>query len=79
MELEFPDWAESLFTPSRFKVYYGGRGGGKSWAVARALLIQAAQEPLRVLCTREVQKSIKDSVHRLLSDQIEAMGLSGFY
>lgn len=79
MELEFPEWAQSLFTPSRFKVYYGGRGGGKSWAVARALLIQGAQSPLRVLCTREVQKSIKDSVHRLLSDQVASMGLGGFY
>lgn len=77
--LEFPDWAEALFQPKRFKVMYGGRGGGKSWAVARALLIQGAQKTLRVLCTREVQKSIKDSVHRLLSDQIVAMGLEGFY
>lgn len=77
--LEFPDWAEVLFQPKRYKVLYGGRGGGKSWAVARALLVQAAKTPMRVLCTREVQKSIKDSVHRLLSDQIAAMGLSGFY
>lgn len=77
--LEFPGWAELLFQPKRYKVLYGGRGGGKSWAVARALLVQAAKEPIRVLCTREVQKSIKDSVHRLLSDQIAAMGLGGFY
>jgi len=77
--LEFPKWAEALFEPRRFKVLYGGRGGGKSWAIARALLVQAAQQPLRVLCTREVQKSIKDSVHRLLSDQIASMGLGEFY
>lgn len=79
VRLEFPTWAQLLFAPKRFKVFYGGRGGGKSWAVARALLIQAAQSPLRVLCTREVQKSIKDSVHRLLSDQVAAMGLGDFY
>lgn len=79
MALEFPGWAEALFKPKRFKVLYGGRGGGKSWAVARALLILAAKEPMRVLCTREVQKSIKDSVHRLLSDQIAAMGLESFF
>lgn len=77
--LELPDYAKALFEPKRYKVLYGGRGGGKSWAVARALLIQAAQQPLRVLCAREVQKSIRDSVHRLLSDQIEAMGLGHFY
>ena len=77
--LELPDYAKALFEPKRYKVLYGGRGGGKSWAVARALLIQAAQKPLRVLCAREVQKSIRDSVHRLLSDQIAAMGLGHFF
>lgn len=79
MEAEFPDWAKGLFQPKRYKVVYGGRGGAKSWSVARALLIQAAAEPLRVLCTREVQKSIKDSVHRLLSDQVASLGLGGFF
>lgn len=77
--LELPDYAAALFQPKRYKVLHGGRGGGKSWAVARALLIQGAKEPLRVLCAREVQKSIRDSVHRLLSDQIAAMGLESFY
>ena len=76
---EFPAAFKELFTPARYKVYYGGRGGAKSWAFARALLIQATQRPLRVLCTREFQGSIKDSVHRLLADQIEAMGLSAFF
>jgi len=41
--------------------------------------VQASERPLRVLCTREVQRSIKDSVHRLLSDQIAAMGLGSFF
>lgn len=79
MALEFPRKLQFLFTPARYKVAYGGRGSAKSWTFARALLAQAAREPLRVLCAREVQKSIKDSVHRLLSDQIKAMGLEGFY
>jgi len=77
--IEFPEKLRFLFDPHRYKVAYGGRGSAKSWSFARALLVQAAAEPLRVLCAREVQKSIKDSVHRLLSDQIEAMGLEGFY
>lgn len=54
----------------RYKVAHGGRGSAKSWSFARALLILAAQKPLRILCTREVQKSIKDSVHKLLGDQV---------
>jgi phage terminase large subunit len=42
-------------------------------------LIIGAQKSMRILCAREIQKSIKDSVHRLLSDQIQAMGLGAFY
>lgn len=71
----FPKKLQCLFKPKRYKVAHGGRGSAKSWGFARALLIQAAAEPLRVLCTREIQKSIKDSVHRLLSDQIQSLGL----
>jgi phage terminase large subunit len=65
-----------LFRPKRYKVLYGGRGSAKSWSVARALVAKAAAEPIRVLCARETQKSIQESVHRLLKDQIELLGLS---
>jgi phage terminase large subunit len=47
--------------------------------MARALLIKAANEPTRVLCAREIQRSIKNSVHTLLNDQIQALGLGAFY
>lgn len=76
---EFPAKLQFLFKKARYKVAHGGRGSGKSWAFARALLIIGAQRPIRVLCTREVQKSIKDSVHKLLSDQIKNLGLSKKY
>jgi len=79
IEAQFPDKLRFLFEPARYKVAHGGRGSAKSWGFARALLIQAAQQPLRVLCTREIQVSIADSVHKLLSDQIAALGLGGFY
>lgn len=79
MSIQFPDFAEGLFKPARYKVLHGGRGSGKSWAIARALLLQGAQDKLRILCTREIQKSLKDSVHALLSDQISGMGLESFY
>ena len=51
--IEIPKAYKGLFQPARYKVYYGGRGGGKSWAFATALLIQGMQKPLRVLCARE--------------------------
>lgn len=77
--IEFPRKLEPLFQPKRYKVMYGGRGGAKSWGVARALIIQAAASPLRVLCAREIQRSMRDSVHRLLKDQIAAMGYGQFF
>jgi phage terminase large subunit len=76
---KFPDRLDFLFQPHRYKVAYGGRGSGKSWSMARALLVKAASEPTRVLCAREIQRSIKQSVHTLLNDQIQALGLGPFY
>ena len=78
---DFPEKLSVLFEPeySRYRVLFGGRGGAKSWGIARALLIKAARKTTRVLCAREFQTSIKDSVHKLLSDQIIALGMQGFY
>lgn len=75
----FPEKLRFLFSPARYKVVRGGRGSGKSWGFARALLIQGSAKTLRVLCTREVQKSIAQSVHQLLKDQIQELGLSSHY
>ena len=79
VKAEFPLKLQSLFQRSRYKVCYGGRGGAKSWGIARALLIKGAKQPIRILCAREYQTSIKDSVHKLLCDQIEALNLHSFY
>ena len=76
---EFPVKLQGLFKKARYKVCLGGRGGAKSWGIARALLILGAKSPMRILCAREFQASIKDSVHKLLCDQIEALGLLPFY
>lgn len=64
---------------ARYKVLEGGRGGGKSTPIADTLATRASSEKLRILCTREMQNSIRDSVHRLLSDRINALGLSEFF
>jgi phage terminase large subunit len=61
---------------ARYKVLYGGRGAVKSWSFAEAAIRFADRGFERFLCTREYQNSIKDSVHRLLSDQIDRMGLN---
>jgi len=77
----FPAKLKCLFEPKqiRYRILYGGRGGSKSWGISRALLIKGIKAPIRVLCAREFQTSIKDSVHKLLSDQIYAMGLEAHY
>jgi len=79
VKAEFPIKLQFLFKPKRYKIAYGGRGGTKSWGFARALLILGAQRPLRILCARETQKSIADSVYKLLCDQIDALQLQYFY
>ncbi len=78
---EFPEKLSCLFFPEkiRYRVLYGGRGGAKSWGIARALLIKGAKASVRILCAREFQISMKDSVHKLLCDQIIALGLESFY
>jgi phage terminase large subunit len=78
-DLSIPPKCAFLFDPHRYKVLYGGRGAAKSHSIAKVLLVQGMLERLRILCTREFQLSITDSVHKLLRDQIELLGLGDFY
>lgn len=78
IQLQLPAWTAGFFQPYRYKVAYGGRGAARSWSVARILLTIGAQKKLRILCTRELQSSIAESVHKLLSDQIELLQLPGY-
>jgi len=77
--VETPEKALFLYEPHRHKVMYGGRDGIKSWSVARALLALGTQRPIRILCARETQQSIRESVHQLLCEQIKLLGLEHFY
>jgi phage terminase large subunit len=70
---------ETLVPPARFKVLYGGRDSAKSHSIARMLLIRGRAKPERILCTREIQKSISESVHQLLKDLVASLGLEDFY
>jgi len=79
IKAEFPEKLQMLFRPCTHKVARGGRGSGKSWGFARALLILGINSRLRILCTREVQLSIKQSVHKLLKDQIELLNMGRYY
>lgn len=68
-----------LYRPARFKIFYGGRGSAKSWEIAEFLVAQAHSRPVRILCAREYQNSIKDSSKRLLEDTIERLNLAQYF
>lgn len=80
-EVAIPDAFEELVAPTknwRHVVFHGGRSSGKSTTVATVLAVLASQKPLRILCCREVQNSIADSVHKLLADMIQKYNLPGW-
>lgn len=79
VELQIPVKLLPIFEPRRFKVMHGGRGGGKSHTVAQALIVLAMQSKHRVLCVREVQKSLDESSKRVIEDYIERMGLMHYF
>lgn len=64
---------------SRYKVLYGGRGSGKSVNVALCLILIAIKRKVRILCTRQIQGSIKDSVYKLLKDLISQYGFDSYF
>lgn len=80
VKLTVPQVFKPLFKGAKRRNFiYGGRGSGKSWAVAQYCVFRAYQSKIKILCCRELQKSIADSVHALLCDVIERMGLTDFF
>jgi phage terminase large subunit-like protein len=77
-EIDIPRAYLPILEPRRYKVLSGGRGSGKSFIVALYLLIRATRENIRILCTREIQNSISDSVHKILCDLIEEYEFPNF-
>lgn len=63
----------------RYKVLYGGRGSGKSYAMACSLILLAMKSKIRVLCTRQYQTNIRESVHKLLRDIIDKYKLNQYF
>jgi phage terminase large subunit len=79
VRLQLPRKLAFLMEMHPYKVAWGGRNSLKSWSFARALLTLGVHQPLRILCAREVQKSLAQSVHQLLTDQIKALDLNEYY
>lgn len=64
---------EPLLQPARYKGAYGGRAGAKSWFFAELLIEECLRRETRAVCVREVQRSLEQSVKRLLEDVIERL------
>ncbi len=62
-------------TRSRYKVLYGGRGGGKSYSAAQHLILLACNYRLKILCIRQYQNNIRESVYTLLKNVIYSFGV----
>ena len=78
--LDVPEAFEPLLKPARYKGAWGGRGSGKSHFFAGWLVVRMATEAgLRAVCVREVQRSIADSVKKLIEDKIAALDLDAFF
>lgn len=75
LRVEVPRKLKPLLQPKRYKGAYGGRGGAKSHFFAEQIAVRAATSPARIVCIREVQNSIKDSVRQLIVDKILLHGL----
>ena len=79
LTIEVPRKLKPLLYPKRYKGAYGGRGGAKSHFFAERVLKTCVAKPSRVVCIREIQDSIRDSVRQLLVDKIQKLNLGHFF
>ena len=78
IDIRLPKKLAFLMEQHPYKILYGGRGGMKTESIGRALLALASNQKLRILCAREIQNSILESVHATLKALIEEFGLQMF-
>ena len=76
---EYAEKFHCLFDFHPYKILYGGRYATKSWIFSNLALHRGIEKPVRIVCLRETMKSIEDSVHALMKDQIARLGLEQYY
>jgi phage terminase large subunit len=79
LQIQTPAWAEPWFKPARYKGAYGGRGSGKSHFVAEYLVELSLMKRTDIVCIREIQKSLNQSVKKLIEAKIESLGVGHFF
>lgn len=76
LRVELPKKLAWVFAgEARYRGAYGGRGSAKSRSFATMCVLRSLERPIRILCAREIQNSIRESVHAQLVERIESMGL----
>ena len=79
LSLKCPRVFVPLLKPARYKGAHGGRGSGKSHFFAELLIARCASQKIDAVCIREVQKTLNQSVKKLLEMKIEQMGLGSLF
>lgn len=80
LQIQTPEWAEPLLQPARYKGAWGGRGSGKSHYFAEMLIEAHILDPnTSSVCVREIQKSLQQSVKRLLESKIDSLGAGAYF
>jgi phage terminase large subunit len=79
LTIETPAVFEPLLGPARYKGAYGGRGSGKSHFFAESLIERSIMEKTDAVCAREIQKSLDQSVKKLLASKIESMNAGAYF
>lgn len=80
LKIKTPRWFKPFLQPSRYKGAHGGRGSGKSHAFAEAMIeAHVIDQRRRSVCVREIQKSLSQSVKRLLELKIEQLGVQAYF
>ena len=79
LTIETPAVFEPLLKPSRYKGIHGGRGSGKSHFFAELMVEDSIREKIDAVCLREVQKSLKFSVKKLIESKISSMNAGAYF
>lgn len=79
LQIKTPEWFEPVLKPARYKGIHGGRGSGKSHAVAEYIVERCLMQKTDVVCLREVQKSLKQSVKKLIESKIQDLRVGQYF
>lgn len=79
LSIDTPRWFLPLLQPARYKGVFGGRGSGKSHAFAEYILERCIMAKTDVVCIREIQKSLSQSVKKLIESKIEQLGIGSLF